>query len=334
MRIGIVGAGVQARRRLAAFRPDDRLTAISALNSGDAARLAARYRGEAVSSWLEVVQRDDVDAVIVASPPRSHADIGIAALRAGTHVLCEKPLAATSEEAAAMTTAAATAGRVLHCGFNHRLHPAVVRLREFLASGAFGPVISAMAVYGHGIRDGYESEWRCDPACVSGGQLMEQGIHLVDLVDSMLGPVDRVVAHVGRSCTLPAGLEDEAHLMLGLSGGGVAMVRSSLTQWRNRFLLEVTCRKAILRVEGLGGSYGDETLIIERRTDGPFTTELLEFRGDDQSWRREWQQFHDLVAASAHSATADDAGLRSIVIVEAAYRSASSGQWVKITDGQ
>jgi len=329
MRVGVVGAGLQANRRLAALGPNDEFVAVSAPSVDHVEQLIRRFGGVPADSWQELVRRDDVDAVIVASPPRSHRDISIAALRSGKHVLCEKPLAASSADATVMAEAAETAGRVLHCGFNHRFHPAIPRLRELLEAGGYGPVLAVNGSYGHGIRPGYADEWRCDPAHVSGGQLMEQGIHLVDLVDHMLGPVDRVVARLSRGFGLPADLEDDAHVLLDLRPGGVAFLRSSLAQWRNRFWFEVTCLDATLRVSGLGGSYGVETLTVEPRTDGPFRRETVEFRGADPSWNHEWQYFRALTGNSGAAVT-DDAGRRALAIVEAAYRSATTDKWEEV----
>jgi len=154
VRVGIVGAGLQANRRLAALAPEDRLVALYSQRDRRAEALIERYGGEAVDNWQDLVARKDLDAVIVASPPRSHREIVVAALEAGKHVLCEKPLAASSEEATVMAEAAARRGRILICGFNHRFHPAITAARELLETGIHGRVLALDAAYGHGLRGG------------------------------------------------------------------------------------------------------------------------------------------------------------------------------------
>ena len=331
MRVGVVGAGVQATRRLPALRAEDQVVAVSGPAKDAVADLAGRYGAAALRDWHDLVARDDVDAVVVATPPNAHEEISVAALRGGKHVLCEKPLASSSAAAERMARAATDAGRVLHCGFNHRFHPAVARLREVVWSGRFGDPLAATGVYGHGIRDGYRDEWRADPAVVSGGQLMEQGIHLIDLMGWILGPVAEVVAQSQTCFGLPGGLEDDAHVLLRTASGRVAFVRSSLNQWRNRFLLEVTCERATVRVDGIGGSYGDQTLTVDHRGAGPFEQHVEMYRGADRSWAAEWRRFTEL-AAAVPAAPPDPAGRRALATVEAAYRSVRDRAWVAVPE--
>jgi len=325
----MVGAGLQAHRRLEALDSRDSLHVVSAPDTVAAAELAGRYGGRAVHRWEDVVSDRDVDAVIVATPPDVHEPITVAALRAGKHVLCEKPLARTSTEARNMARAAAEAGRVLLCGFNHRFHPAVAALAATVSAGTYGRPLSAVGVYGHGIRADYLSEWRADPKVVSGGQLMEQGIHLVDLVDSLLWPVADVVAHTQTSFGTSAELEDDAHVMLRSGEGQLAFLRSSLSQWRNHFSLDVTFERATVRVHGLGGSYGEQTLAVDVRDDGPFTSHVTAYRGADRTWSAEWQHFRQLT--QAHPVPPPDlAGQRALSIVEAAYASTREGRWTTV----
>lgn len=330
MRIGVVGAGLQASRRLAALPDGVVVAAIADVEIRRSRRLTLRHGGAALGSWPELVGRTDVDAVLVATPPDSHEEISVAALRAGKHVLCEKPMALSSGAAGRMGHAAVKASRVLHCGFNHRFHPAVRELTRLIGARTFGQPLSAIGIYGYGFREGYEREWRADPAVVSGGQVMEQGIHLVDLVDSCLWPVTEAVAHLQHTFGLN-GLEDDGHLLLRSATGQVAYLRSSLTQWRNRFLLEVTCERATLRVNGIGGSYGEQTLAVEQRGDGPFQTAQTSFRGGDSTWRSEWEYFTALCAQTPVPCP-DPAGHRSLAIVETAYRSTATGGWLPIIE--
>ncbi|SDF21061.1 Gfo/Idh/MocA family protein [Streptomyces griseoaurantiacus] len=330
MRVGVIGAGLQCGRRISALESDDELVGIATPEADETWARAHSVRTRLFDHWDQLLAQPGLDAVIVATPPDSHLAATVAALTAGKHVLCEKPLARSSEEAARMEAVARDHGRVLHCGFNHRFHPAVRALARIVADDEYGRPLSALGVYGYGIREGYSDEWRADPGVVSGGQLMEQGIHLIDLIDGLLWPIDDVIAHTQHSFGLPTGIEDDAHIMLRSAAGQVAMVRSSLSQWHNRFLFEVTFERATARIDGLTGSYGEQTLTVEHRDDGPFGAHVTRFRGADRSWAAEWAHFRETVAQDP-APPPDPAGRRALAVVEAAYRSTHAGRWTPVT---
>ena len=127
MRVAIIGAGLQARRRAPVIRdwPDAEIKIISAEHLENAAELASSLGCEAGIGWEGIVDRSDIDVVVVLTPPDTHAEISVAAMRAGKHVLCEKPLSRTIREAEDMVRIARDNRVVLKCGFNHRHHPAI-----------------------------------------------------------------------------------------------------------------------------------------------------------------------------------------------------------------
>jgi len=334
MRVAMIGAGLQANRRgpvIAAARGHE-LTVVAAAQIEHAQAFAASYGATVVPTWQEAVTRDDVDAVIVATPPDSHRDITVAALRAGKHVLCEKPLARTMPEAEEMVLVAEETGLVLKCGFNHRYHPAIAQARTLVTSGELGEPIFARGKYGIIGRPGLEQEWRSDPKVVSGGQMMEQGIHLVDLFRWMLGDFAHASGFVSTTYWPIAPLEDNGFGLLQRADGVTASFHSSLTQWRNLFSLEVYCRDGYAQVEGLGGGYGTEQLIVGRKDfNGPFSQQVTDFRGGDVSWRVEWEEF----AAAVEQGRAPDGdgrdGLEAMRLVNAIYASsASAGRPVEV----
>jgi predicted dehydrogenase len=333
MRVGIVGAGLQARRRGPVLRqyPGTELVAISAAHFDRAELLASQLGCEAMEGWKSVVTRDDLDAVIVATPPHLHAEVSLAALRNGLHVLCEKPLARTLDEAQAMVNEAATRGLVLKCGFNHRDHPAVRQARRWLEEGRVGEPLFVRARYGIGGRPGYEQEWRADPDIVSGGQLMEQGIHVVDLARWFLGEFSQVTAFVETRFWKLGQLEDNAFALYRTQAGAIASVHSSLTQWKNLFSFELYGSDGYVVVEGLGGGYGTEKAIFGRRDfSTPFSEEAVEFRGEDHSWHDEWQEFASAILERHDPVGNGLDGLEAMRLVFAAYESARTGRAVDL----
>lgn len=333
MRVGIVGAGLQARRRAPVIResPDLELVVISALHIESARPLAERMGSEAAEGWEAVVNRSDLDVVLVCTPPDLHAVISIAALSQGMHVLCEKPLARTVVEAHMMLDAARRNRRILKCGLNHRHHPGVQQLRRWVEEGRLGRLLYSRSVYGIGGRPGYEHEWRADPNVVSGGQLMEQGIHLVDLARWFLGEFTSVTAIVDTLFWPIRPLEDNAFVLYRTASGTIASIHSSLTHWTNVFQFEIFGTDAWCAVEGLGGGYGTERAILSRRdSSAPFSHEAVEFRGEDQSWKAEWDEF---VAAVRDQRTPLGDGMDGLIAMHcvlAAYRASRSGRVVDI----
>lgn len=333
MRVGIIGAGLQARRRGPLLKqfPNTELVVVSAAHLKEAKQLAGELGCEAAEGWKPVVSRDDLDAVIVATPPHLHAEISIAALRNGLHVLCEKPLARTLDEAKAMMVEAETARRVLKCGFNHRHHPGIQQAHKWFEEGRIGEPTFIRARYGIGGRPGYEHEWRADPEVVSGGQLMEQGIHAIDLARWFLGEFSEVAAFAQTQFWKMAPLEDNAFALYRTRGGAVASVHSSLTQWKNVFSFELYGSEGYIAAEGLGGGYGTEKAVFGKRDfAAPFTEEVVEFRGEDRSWHNEWQEFASAITDQRQPIGNGLDGLESMRLVFAAYESAKTGRVVTL----
>lgn len=328
-----MGAGLQARRRgpVLLQSPETELVVVSAAHLESARHLAARLGCDAAEGWEPVVARDDLDAVIVATPPHLHAAISLAALRNGLHVLCEKPLARTLEEAKAMVAEAEATGRVLKCGFNHRHHPAVQQARKWFEGGRIGEPVFVRARYGIGGRPGYEQEWRADPDIVSGGQLMEQGIHAVDLARWFLGEFSQVTAFVETRFWNMGPLEDNAFALYRTPAGAIASVHASLTQWKNLFSFEVYGNDGYVAVEGLGGGYGTEKAIFGKRDfTAPFSEDVVEFRGEDRSWHEEWQEFVLAIAERRDPSGNAVDGLEAVRLVFGAYESARTGRTVDL----
>ncbi len=333
MRVGIIGAGLQGRRRAPVVRdfPDTELVVISAANLEPAKELADRMGCVAVVGWEPVIGRDDLDAVVVCTPPHLHAAISIAAMKAGKHVLCEKPLARTVEEAQQMLTVARETGRVLKCGFNHRHHPGIQQARRWFDQEAIGGASFLRCRYGIGGRPGYEKEWRVDPAIVGGGQFMEQGIHAVDLARWFLGDFAAVSCFTANAFWKIEPLEDNAFALYQTRQGVVASIHSSLTQWKNLFSFELYGRDGYIAVDGLGGGYGVERAVLGRRDfTAPFAEEVVEFRGEDRSWLEEWKEFVAAVREGREPVGNGEDGLEALRLVFAAYEAAKDKQVVTL----
>ena len=332
LRVGLIGAGLQGGRRAPILKqfPRTELVMVASAHQEKAQRLADSLGCEATNRWEEVIEREDINVVLVCTPPHLHALMSIAAMNKGKHVLCEKPLARTLKEAEDMLAAAQANNVTLKCGFNHRHHPGIKKAREWIDAGAIGELDFIRCAYGIGGRPGYEKEWRADPNIVSGGQLMEQGIHAIDLFRWFLGGFTEVIGFTATCYWDIAPLEDNAFALFRTAKGQVASLHSSLTQWKNVFTLEIFGQDGYIVVEGLGGSYGTEKVSLGKKAFfEPFRDETTEFRGGDSSWYEEWKEFAAAIEENREPLGNGFDGLEALRLVNAVYESARRGTVVK-----
>lgn len=337
MRVGIIGAGLQARRRAPVIKewPDAELVVITGKTSKNAPHLAGIMGCEAGLGWETTVKRKDIDVILVCTPPDIHADISTAAMRAGKHVLCEKPLGRTLEEAEKMLAVARETGMTLKCGFNHRHHPAIWKAKELLDHGELGVPIFGRCVYGICGRPGYENEWRADSKVVAGGQLMEQGIHAIDLFRWFFGDFNRITGFISTNYFNIKPLEDNCFALLSNSSGVIASIHSSLTQWKNSFCFEIYGSDGYIRAEGLGGGYGNEKLIFGKRDFyAPFSEQVTEYRGGDPSWYEEWKEFITAIQQKRPPIGDGIDGLEALKLVFAIYEANNSNAVINLDVGK
>ncbi len=331
-RIGLVGAGGVGQKRAAAVaaHPDCELALVCDLDRAAASSLAQRHGAAVVATWEELVVSPDLEMVVVSTTHEWLSPVSAAALRAGKHVLVEKPMGRNPGEARLIVEAAATSGCCLKAGYNHRYHPAIAKLRQVCEAGALGPLHFIRGRYGHGGRPGYEREWRADPARSGGGELLDQGAHLVDLSLWFLGDFERVSGELCTSFWPIAPLEDNAFGLFATAAGQVASLHVSWTQWKNLFSLEVFGRDGYAAAQGLGGSYGLEQAVVGRRATegGPPAEERFEFPGEDGSWRLEWDDFVRAVKTGSPPLAEGREALRTLEWIFRLYRAAREGRSV------
>jgi predicted dehydrogenase len=250
-----------------------------------------------------------VDVVIVATINSTLAEISAAAIRTGKHVIVEKPAGISVREIDELVALEKKHGVCVRVGFNHRFHPAFIKAREIFDSGAMGELMFIRARYGHGGRIGYDREWRADPKLAGGGELVDQGIHLIDLARWFLGDFEKVDGHVATYFwDMP--VDDNAFLNLQTAKGQTAWLHVSCTEWKNLFSFEIYGRHTKLHIDGLGGSYGVEKLFHYQMKPemGIPDTKVYEFPGPDESWKTEMDKFEEDI----QSKRTPDAGLAEV----------------------
>jgi len=248
----------------------------------------------------EQVPWREVDAVFVCTPNNVTANLCIEGLTQCGHVFCEKPPGRSWEDFCRIAEAAESVPRhTLVFGFNHRLHPAVQAANAMIGKGGLGDILYIKGTYGKSGGTRYRESWRNDRRISGGGILLDQGIHMVDLLQLFLGPLtvtDAVLTDSFWNC----GVEDNAFVLLRSEQGVPAFLHSSATLWKHTFRLEIGCRDGYLMVNGLlsqTGSYGREELVIGKRQ---FEDEALALGNPreeivyfdrDESWDKEIDEF-------------------------------------------
>lgn len=319
--VAIIGCGLIGQKRARALS-GARLLWCADTRRDRADALAASVSGAAgTSDWRAAIDRTDVEVVVVATTNDALADIACFAIDAGKHVMVEKPAARCVREIDSIIKASARGRRLVRVGFNHRYHPALRKARELFESGALGELMFIRGRYGHGGRIGYEKEWRADPALSGGGELIDQGVHLIDLSRWFLGDFTSVTGHA-RTYFWPMPVDDNAFLLLRTARDQTAFLHVSCTEWKNLFSLEIYGRDGKLQIDGLGGSYGVERLTLYRMLPemGPPETTTWEYPRPDQSWALEFAEFLDDVRLERQPAAGLQDGRAALAIVEEIHR--------------
>jgi predicted dehydrogenase len=236
-------------------------------------------------------------------------------------VLVEKPAARSLAEIRQVVARVERHPRCVWVGFNHRYHPALEKARTLIDSDALGPLMFIRGRYGHGGRLGYEREWRADPNISGGGELLDQGVHLIDLARWFLGDFTQVCGYA-KTYFWDMRVEDNAFLLLRTQHNQAAWLHASCTEWKNLFSFEIYGRSGKLQIDGLGGSYGVERLTYHKVLPemGPPDTTVWEFPGDDVSWEHELQAFADGIQSGVAMTRSLHDAEAALAVVDAVYR--------------
>ena len=320
--VALIGCGLIGHKRAAALPKGSRLVTATDLVEEHARNLVDNLWPDAavVADPVAAIEHPEVNLVIVATTHDQLPLLGGLAVDRGRHLLLEKPGANCLPPLVDLARRAADAGVVVRVGYNHRFHPGLRRLHELATSGDYGPLLWLRGRYGHGGRLGYEKEWRADPARSGGGELVDQGSHLIDLVRWLAGDVDLAHAET-RTAFWDMSVDDNAFFALRPRSGGYAWMHASWTEWKNTFHFEATYATAKIEVDGLGGSYGTERLTLHEMSPrmGPPDTTVWEFTEPDHSWALETADVVSSVRGGAGLGADIDDALAVLRLIDEVY---------------
>jgi predicted dehydrogenase len=324
-RIGIVGYGVVGKRRRHFI---DQHPSLLTVGVSDTTFAFSEGEVDGVRAFRdhEALLNMDLDAIFVSVPNYVAPEITIAGLTKGLHVFCEKPPGRTVEDVKrVIEVEAAHPGLVLKYGFNHRYHDSVQEALRVIESGELGEVINMEGTYGKGrIINPALSAWRSERRFAGGGILLDQGIHMLDLMRLLCGEFTEVKSFISNDYW-KHDVEENAFALMRDKNGRVASLHSSATLWEHRFSLQIYLTEGFLKLSGIlssSRSYGEETLTVGKRSDsdlGARESRTSKYT-EDNSWKREVEEFADAIAgiSPVRYGTSTDA-LRTMELVYRIY---------------
>jgi predicted dehydrogenase len=324
LRVGIAGYGVvgKRRRQFIDAHAGMRTVAVSDATFGEDGVLDD---GPAYFDDFRKLGGQDLDALFVCLPNNVAPEATIMGLERGMHVFCEKPPGRTVEDVRrVMAVEQRCGGKVLKYGFNHRYHQSIRDALSIVRSGELGRVINLRGVYGKSkfVSFGANSDWRIDREVSGGGILLDQGIHMVDLMRLFAGEFETVHSVVSNDHWNHE-VEDNAYALMRTSAGVVALLHSSATQWRHTFQLDITLARGAITLSGIlsgSKSYGAETMsvVYASHDDQGDPREITRHYDVDPSWADEIAEF--AMAIHGDAKIENGSSLDALRTMELVYR--------------
>ncbi len=304
------------------------LAAVADVSEERARAIADSFPGcEVATDWKTLLRKKAINAFLVATPHKWLAPVSYAALRAGKHVLTEKPSGVNSREVKRNRDLAKAKKLVYMPGFNHRYHPAYMKAKEIFLKGGIGRADFIRARYGFGGRPGYNKEWRFKKAIAGGGELLDQGMHMIDMARWFMGDFQKIHGFA-ENFFWGGDVEDNGFLLMRTKSGQVASIHVSWTNWEWVHSFELYGDKGYLVIDGLDQRYrGPERLTWGRR-DPSFARPqekiyVFDKEKKNLSLEREFADFAAAVRGNAGKKKSIPNGndaYETLKVVEAVYR--------------
>jgi len=331
LRCGVVGLGMGASHcaRIAQMETAT-LVAVADINEVRAKEIGEKHGVAWYTDYRQLLKRDDVDVVVVATPNGLHAKMGIDAARAGKHVFTEKPIDASLKMADKLIETCRKAGVKLGVNFQNRFAGDNMRIKSWIDSGRFGRLIIGEArIKWHRSQHYYNSStWRATWDLEGGGSLINQGIHYVDLLQWFMGPVESVL---GKMAILSHKIqtEDFSAALLRFKNGAVGTLLSTTAVYRKLAPGEPEWIKDVSSIE-IHGERGNVEVVNNKIRTCEFADEPEESQENEPPFANALEDFLDAVRKGREPLINGEEGRKSLEVVKAVYHSAQTGQEVQL----
>ena len=292
-KIGIIGCGLIGYKRAKSLGHNGKLVACADPNINRAKNIARNKKVKIFTNWKKLLEIKEINIIIIATPHNQLAKILLEAYKKNKHILVEKPATKNFYEIKKIISKVKGSRIKIRIGYNHRYHPSIIKAQEIIKQGVIGKIMYLRARYGHGGRLKYEKEWRTKLSVSGGGELIDQGSHLIDLSRLFLGEFNKVKGFL-NTYFWKTSVEDNAFLVLKTLSNKIAFLHASWTEWKNMFSFEIFGTRGKLDINGLGGSYGTEKLTLFKMSKkmGIPKQKIWKFKSQDVSWKNEINEFY------------------------------------------
>ncbi len=299
-KVGIAGYGIVGKRRHQYINEHSNLRVTAVCDQS----LSNDFKGmPGISCFNDYkdLLATELDILFVCLPNNIAAEVTISGLKNGLHVFCEKPPGKDVDDILrVIETEKRHSSLKLKYGFNHRYHDSIREALKIIQSGELGEVVNLRGVYGKSRVIPFSGGWRSKREMAGGGILLDQGIHMVDLMRLFCGEFQEVKSFISNDFW-KHDVEDNAYALLKDTKGRIAMLNSTATQWQHKFNLEITLSQGYIELHGIlsgSKSYGEERIVIGRRDEisdnGQMENRTIKFL-QDNSWKDEIFEFADAV---------------------------------------
>ncbi|MBM9577306.1 Gfo/Idh/MocA family oxidoreductase [Leptospira sp. 201903070] len=298
LKVGIAGYGVVGKRRHQFIKQNPNLVVTAICDKSLEDGFLSSENLKVYQRFHDLIEKENLDILLVCLTNDVAAEATILGLKKGLHVFCEKPPGRNLQEIEKVREAEKQLPNLkLKYGFNHRYHDSILEALKIVASGKMGKVINIRGVYGKSAIVNVANGWRANREIAGGGILLDQGIHMVDLIRLFAGEMEEVKSYISNSYW-NLEVEDNAFALMKSRSGVIIQFQSTATEWRHRFNLQINLGEGSLVLSGIlsgSKSYGQETLTIypkDLESGGNPRIETINYL-EDNSWRDEINEFTD-----------------------------------------
>ena len=321
MNIGIIGCGLIGNKRARAIAKKN-IYGCYDINKNLSSNFSHKFNCKSFENPNKLIEDKNIDIIFICTYHNSLFKYALKCLHENKHIFIEKPGGKNLKELLLLQ------GEIkkkkflhVHIGFNHRFHPSIEKAKQIIKKTNLGKLMYIRANYGHGARLNYNKEWRMLKPISGGGELIDQGSHIIDLSRYFMGNL------VLKNCFLnnffwKSKVEDNAFLLLSdKQSNKVAYLHCSCTEWKNKFLFEIFFEKGKIEINGLGGSYGVETLILYKmkKQMGKPKVKKWKFNHKDYSWMKEINYFLKNIRRNLKSESNILNAVENMKIIEECY---------------
>jgi predicted dehydrogenase len=335
VRVAVIGCGsISKHRHIPEYADNNNVELVAFVDPviERAEEYAAKHGGKAFADYETMLAEIKPDAVSVCTPNYLHAPMSIAAANAGAHVLVEKPMAVTDEEAAAMNEAAAKNGVKLMVGHNQRLMPPHVKAKQILDSGVLGKVLTFRTSFGHPGPDGWSIDgagsWFFRKQEAIMGAMGDLGVHKSDLIRYLLNDEVSEVAAFIATIDKPGDVDDNANVIVRMQSGAIGSLVASWTYYKGEDNSTVLwCEKGVMKI----GTHPEDQVIVELRNGSIDKHKVGEISTNTKQLSSGIvDAFIDSIVNDTVPAISGEEGRKSLKVILSAFESQATGQFIKV----